>query len=197
MTEQSVIPKELEILNPEWQVKPILIGTKIYQLYPLTEGQAEKLSKIISELVYDIYTTDAVCPKCQAFYHDAVANKQEFCTKCKSVALDSLQKTAIDAILGKGRIKKVLAELLGIKEIDVTKATVAQLRYIAGLLYLQNFKPETSLPEGSEKNFQELLGWMGVEMEPRQSALEPSMSISRENTDSPENTSKGNGKTED
>jgi hypothetical protein len=196
MAENSVIPKELEILNPEWQVEPILIGTKLYQLYPLTEGQAEKLSKIISELVYDIYTTDAVCPKCRAFYHDAVGNEQIICTKCKDITLDTLQKSAIDAVLGKGRIKKVLAELLGIKEIDVSRATVAQLRYIAGLLYLQNFNPETTLPEGSEKNFQELLGWMGVEMEPRQSALEPSTSISPESTDSPENTSKENGKTE-
>lgn len=192
------IPKELEILNPEWQAKPILIGRKVHTLYPLTEGQAEKLSKTISKIIYDIYTTDMKCPKCGTIYRD-VLGRQELCSrkKCDGEPLIELQQEAIAAILGKGRLKSILAELFNIPEVDIARATIPQLKYIAGLLYKQNFSEE-SLPEGSEKNFQGLLNWMGIGTENRESVpLEPSTNISPESTDTPENISKENGKTED
>lgn len=196
MSESLDIPRELEILNPEWQAKPILIGMKVHTLYPLTEGQAEKLSKTISEIIYDIYTTDMKCPRCNAVYKDALGNIRT-CKKpkCKGV-LEEQQKEVIAAVLGEGRLKKVLAELLGIPEEDITEATVPQLKYIAGLLYTQNFSDD-SVPEGSEKNFQELLTWMGMGTEKRKSVqLEPSMNTLPVNTDTPENISKENGETE-
>ena len=194
MTENLDIPKELEILNPEWQAKPILIGMKVHTLYPLTEGQAEKLSKTISGIIHDIYTTDMQCPRCNAVYKDALGNFS-MCKKpkCKGL-LEAQQKEVIEAILGGGRLKKVLAELLDIQEEDVAESTIPQLKYIAGLLYAQNFS-EDSVPEGSEKNFQELLTWMGMGTEERMSApLEQSMNILPENTDLPENILEENGK---
>ena len=195
-TENLDIPKELEILNPEWQAKPILIGTKVYTLYPLTEGQAEKLSKTISEIIYDVYTADMKCPKCNTVYKDA-SGKQTLCPVCKDVQLVELQQEAITAIIGSGRLKKIIAELFGIQEADVRRATIPQLKYIAGLLFRQNFSAECS-PEGSEKNFQGLLNWMGLGTETRESApLAQSMNTSPGSMDSPENISKVNGKTED
>lgn len=191
------IPKELEILNPEFQAKPILIGKKIHTLYPLSEGQAEKLSKTISKIIYDIYTTDMQCPNCGTVYKDALG-KKEVCTKpkCKEEHLEELQKEVVEAILGGGRIKQVLAELFGIPEVDVARATLPQLKYIAGLIYMQNFSPE-SVPEESEKNFQDLLRWMGLGgMTETTVPSEPYMNTSQVNTDSQENISKGSGKTE-
>lgn len=190
------IPKELEILNPEWQAKKILIGTKVHTLYPLTEGQAEKLSKTINEIIYDIYTTDMKCPKCGTIYPDA-SGKQTLCAQCKDIVLVEMQQDAIPAIIGSGRLRKILSELFGIPESDIRRATVAQLKYIAGLIYKQNFSDECT-PEGSEKNFQGLRNWMGLGTEIRESVpLVQSTSISQQNTDIPENISKENGKTED
>lgn len=194
------IPKELEILNPEWQAKPILIGRKVHTLYPLTEGQAEKLSKTISKILYDIYTTDMFCPICKEVYKDALGGQTK-CTKesCKGTILQELQQDAITAILGKGRLKSVLAELFKIPEVDIKRATVPQLKHIAGLLFVQNFSDE-SIPVGTEKNFQGLLNWMGIGTESREEKLaqsEQSMSSSRQNMDLRESISKELGTTED
>lgn len=191
------IPEELEVLNPEWQAKPILIGRKVYTLYPLTEGQAEKLSKTIRDIIYCIYTMDVQCPRCGKVYKEA-SGKLFVCSKkgCEEEPLNDLQVDATSAILDQGRIKKIIAELFDIPEVEVKRATIPQLKYIAGLLYLQNFSDE-SAPENSEKNFQGLLNWMGIGMEARQSVpLEQSMNTSPESTGSPENISKESGTVE-
>lgn len=197
MNNQIDIPKELEVLNPEWLAKPILIGKKVYTLYPLTEGQAEKLSKTTNEIIYNIYTTDMRCPKCGKVYKDALG-KLFVCSKrnCEEEPLEELQMDAIAAILDGGRLKRIIAELFDIPETEVKRATLPQLKYIAGLLYLQNFSDD-SAPEDSEKNFKGLLNWMGIGMEARESVpLEPSTNTSQKNTDLPESISKENGKTE-
>ena len=177
MTEvKNDIPKELEILNPEWQKRPIILGTTVMDLYPLTEGQAEKLSRTIGEIVYDLYTTDCVGPACGRVYKDAV-----------------------DAILGKHRIRGILCELLNLTAGEVQRGTIAQLRHIAGILFIQNFDEELTLPEGSAKNFERLLEWMGLAVEKRepQSQSEKSTKPSPTNMDTPENISKDDGKMED
>lgn len=193
------IPKELEILNPEWQKKPIMLGTKVMYLYPLTEGQAEKLSRTIGDIVYDLYNTDSVCPQCGRVYKDA-EGEQMVCVnkKCNGVPLDSLQKDAIDAILGKHRIRSILCEILELTENEIKRATIPQLRHIAGILYTQNFDDELTLPEGSAKNFKRLLNWMGMGVEKREPQL-PSEKFTKPsptNMDTPESTSKEDGTTE-
>ena len=197
MEEKRIIPKELEILNPEWQKKPIMLGTKVMDLYPLTEGKAEKLSRTIGDIVYDLYNTDCICPLCKKVYKDA-EGRQMVCTnkKCGGEGLESLQKNAIDAILGKHRIRNILSEVLGLTEVEVKRGTIAQLRHIAGILYTQNFDEELTLPEGSAKNFQRLLEWMGVAVENRelQSPSEKSTKPLPMSTDTPANISTEDGK---
>lgn len=198
MEAKNDIPKELEILNPEWQKKPIMLGRKVMDLYPLTEGQAEKLSRTIGDIVYDLYNTDCICPICKKVYKDA-EGKQMVCidNKCKGMELESLQKDAIDAILGKHRIRSILSEVLGLTEVEIKRGTIAQLRHIAGTLFIQNFDDALTLPEGSAKNFQRLLEWMGIATEKRepQFQLEKSMKPLPTNMDTPESISKEDGKT--
>lgn len=197
MEAKSDIPKELEILNPEWQKKPIMLGTKVMDLYPLTEGQAEKLSRTIGEIVYDLYNTDCVCPVCKKVYKDA-EGKQMVCSnrKCNEAELESLQKDAIEAILGKHRIRSILCELLGLTESEIKRGTIAQLRHIAGTLYIQNFDDELTLPEDSAKNFERLLSWMGLVVERREPQFqsEKSMKPLPTNMDSQESISTEDGK---
>jgi len=198
MTETIDIPKELEILNPEWQARPILIGSKVHTLYPLTEGQAEKLSKTISKILYALYTTDMKCPVCGKVYKEALG-EQVVCINesCKNAVLEALQQDALPAILGSGRLRVMLSELFKIPEVDVKRATIQQLRYIASLIFVQNFSYDTA-PEGTEKNFKGLMEWMEIRTESREPVqLEPSMSTSPKNMGTPENISKEIGKTED
>ena len=199
MSEDAVveIPKELEVLNPEWQKKPILIGKKVHVLYPLTEGQAEKLSKVLGDVLYEIYTTDCKCPKCGRVYKDALGN-MEVCPgkKCAEEPLVDLQAPAVDAILKRGRIRVLLGELLGIPEADVRRATVPQLRYIAGIIFIQNFDEESTLPVGAEKNFERLLDWLGLGAAPAEPASGKSTKPLPMSTDGQGSTSKEDGKTE-
>ncbi len=197
MEVKNDIPKELEILNPEWQKKPIMLGTKVMDLYPLTEGQAEKLSRTIGDIVYDLYNTDCICPLCKKVYKDA-EGRQMVCTnkKCNEAELESLQKDAIDAILGKHRIRSILSEVLGLTEVEIKRGTIPQLRHIAGTLFIQNFDDELTLPEGSAKNFQRLLEWMGIATEKRapQFPLEKSTKPLPTNMDTHESISTEDGK---
>lgn len=192
------IPKELEILNPELQVKPILVGKKVYKLYPLTEGQVEKLSKFISDILYEVYTLDRECPKCHVVHRDA-ADPEKLLNKCPicDESLFDLKKPISEVILAEGRIKRILTTVIGIIETDVRNATLPQLKYIAGLLYAQNFDDEKTAPEDSSKNFTGLLDWLGIgAAEDSASPLEQSMKLSPTNMDLPESTSKENGETE-
>lgn len=194
------IPKELEILNPEWQKKPIMLGRKVMDLYPLTEGQAEKLSRTIGDIIYDLYNTDCVCPKCGRVYKDA-EGKQLVCggKKCNGAELEGLQKDAIDAVLGKHRIRNILCEVLNLTDSEIKRGTIPQLRHIAGILFIQNFDDELTLPKGSAKNFERLLDWMGLTVEKRgpQSQSEKFTKPLPMSMDTPENTSKESGKTGD
>lgn len=192
----NMIPKELEILNPEWQKKPIMLGKKVLDLYPLTEGQAEKLSRTIGDILYDLYNTDYICPVCRKVYKDAVGN-HSICInkKCEGAVLESLQKDVIEALLGKHRIRHILCEILGLTEAEVRRATIPQLRYIAGILFIQNFDDMLTLPEGSAKNFQRLLEWMGMGVAKREPQFQSEKSTKPlpTNMDTPVNISKESG----
>lgn len=171
--EKIDIPEELKILDPESQKQPIVVGKEGYMIYPLTEGQAEHVSKIISDVITDITTMDLVCPNCDFVYKNQLG-KQETCNRCNSGAgkrkkghkhaLVSLQKPPVEALVCEDRLPKLIEEILGIPSDEVkSNLTVNQFKHIAGILYVQNFKEEGGgLPDDSRKNFKALLDWTGL-----------------------------------
>jgi uncharacterized C2H2 Zn-finger protein len=173
--EKIEIPDELKILNPETQKMPIVIGLDAYMVYPLTEGQAERVSQIISDIITDITTLDVRCPNCGHVFKDQLG-RQETCNRCSGKGsgrktskkgghvLVSLQKPPVEALVCEERLPKLVEEILGIPAATVKeKLTVNQFKHIAGVLYVQNFKEEgAGLPDDSRKNFQALLGWTGL-----------------------------------
>lgn len=204
--EKIDIPEELKILNPETQKKPIVIGSEAYMVYPLTEGQAERVSELISNIITDITTLDVKCPNCDHVY-PGMLGKQDTCTKCKKKgkgkhALKSMQKPPVVALTFEDRIPKLIEGLIGIP-LDSVKEdlTINQFKHIAGVLYEQNFKEEGGgLPRDSAKNFNALLDWIGLGAQKNEELvkealkdLEKSTSHSQASTDSPENTSKEDG----
>lgn len=166
--EKIDIPDELQILNPELQKKPIVIGSDAYMIYPLTEGQAERVSKLISDILIDMTTMDMKCPNCDHIFPNKLG-RQETCNKCSKKGkgrhqLVSLQKTPVEALTKEDRIPKLVEELVGVPVNEVKEAlTINQFKHIAGVLFEQNFKEKGGgLPEDSRKNFQALLDWVGL-----------------------------------
>lgn len=182
--EKIEIPDELKILNPETQKMPIVIGLDAYMVYPLTEGQAERVSQIISDIITDITTLDVKCPNCGHVFKDQLG-RQETCNRCKGSGgrktskkgghvLVSLQKPPVEALVCEERLPKLVEEILGIPAATVKeKLTVNQFKHIAGVLYVQNFKEEDAgLPDDSRKNFQALLDWTGLGAQKSSSVVE-------------------------
>lgn len=168
--EKIDIPEELKILDPESQKQPIVVGKDAYMVYPLTEGQAERVSQIISDVMTDITTMDLKCPNCGHVFKGQLG-RLETCNRCKKDKkkggghqLISLQKPPVEALVCEDRLPSIVEEILGIPADDVKASlTVNQFKHIAGVLYVQNFKEEgAGLPDDSRKNFQALLEWTGL-----------------------------------
>lgn len=213
--EQIDIPNELMILNPELQKKPVLIGREAYMVYPLTEGQAERVSKLISDIIIDISTMDMKCPNCNHVFRNMLG-RQEKCNRCKTgkgyggSQLVSMQKPPVEALTHDDRIPKLLEELVGISASSVKESlTINQGKHIAGVLYVQNFMEGngSGLPEDSRKNFHALLEWVGLGAQENPEKivkevaapppLEKSMNPLPTSMDSQENISKEDGNPEE
>lgn len=212
--EKIEIPDELKILNPESQKEPVVIGVEAYMVYPLTEGQAERVSQLISDIISDISTMDMKCPNCNHIFSNALG-QQETCNKCKGGAggkkgkaghrLVSMQRTPVESLTHEDRIPRLIEELVGIPKEGVKETlTINQFKHIAGVLYEQNFNEEGSgLPEESRKNFKALLTWIGLGAQKTQEAIpadsnmvdfaKPTKPLPT-STDSQENISKEDGK---
>ncbi len=208
MTAEKIdIPDELMILNPEFQKKPVVIGKEAYMVYPLTEGQTERVSRLIADLMSDITSMDMQCPKCKNIFPNMLG-EQETCGVCKGEPrLISMQKSPIEALTCEERVPKLIQEVVGIPAKVVKESlTIPQAKHVAAVLFEQNFKDESNIPEESGKNFQALLDWMGLGAEAKAGnkaeiektntgeELEKSMKPLPMNTDSPESTSKEDGK---
>jgi len=160
--EKTAIPDELKTLNPEMQKEVIVVGTEAYFVYPMTEGQVERMSRIISEIFEEIFTTDMVCPSCRKVFRNAMG-RVDVCNQCADAVLEPKQKSPVEALTREDRIVKIVEELVGIKAAKVKEGmTIAQFKHAAGVIYKQNFKDEGVVPEESAKNFKALLDMLGL-----------------------------------
>lgn len=106
----SSVPPELEFLLPEKVCKPILIGDTAYNLYPLAEGEFEKLSIEVSKLFNTVFVKGEMSP------------------------IDYLMKgDTLATILGEA-LKPLAVE--DIKQ----KLTAKQMMYAASVLWNMNFE---------------------------------------------------------
>lgn len=201
------IPDELKILNPEIQKEVVVIGAKGYEMYPMTEGQAERLSMLLSKVMSEVFSTDMQCRRC-GLIHEGMYGKKSVCDAlCDAMVKDSstgavcggqlatLQRSPVDALFGDDRLVKMLSELLGLKENDVReKVTVPQLKHIAGVIWKLNFD-DSLLPREAQVNFQKMAGWLGLGGGPSDSGLlpAPSMKPSPESMGLPASTSRESG----
>ena len=64
MANEVEVPKELEVLLPELNKGVIVVGSKAYEMFPLYEGQLEKITSEIATLMEKVNCPDGRCPKC-------------------------------------------------------------------------------------------------------------------------------------
>jgi len=107
---RATVPTELEFLLPEKVCKPIIIGDQAYDLYPLTEGEFEKLSSEVSKLFASVFVKGDISPIDYLVQKDVLAN---FLT-------ESLKPLSIEDIK--------------------SKLTAKQMVYIASVLWQMNFE---------------------------------------------------------
>jgi len=161
MAKEIPIPEELSVLLPETNKKVVVIGDKAYEIFPLWEGQLEKISKDIANYFDSIFSDDRRCPKCGKVVKNAIAKKIEECPVDKE-ALEDMRKSPIEAILGGGKVPDWIEMVLGIPKEEIReKITFPQLKHLAAVFYQQNFSTD-GLPQESRENFQKLLGMIGL-----------------------------------
>lgn len=106
---RASVPSDLEFLLPEKVCKPVIIGDQCYDIYPLTEGEFEKLSIEVSKLFDSVYVKGDVSPIDYLVQKDVLANF--LCEALKPLSMDDI----------KGKL------------------TAKQMVYIAATLWQMNF----------------------------------------------------------
>lgn len=154
------IPDELRVLLPETAKKIVVVGSKVYEMYPLKEKMIERISKDIVDLLGKIASKDAKCPKCERVVISAIRQGIIECPDCK-VILKSTALNPIDAILGSGKIPEWVTMATDIDKVETVEMTLNQMKHFAGVFWAQNFSDE-GLPKDSQENFQKLLEMIGM-----------------------------------
>jgi len=161
MAKEIPIPEELKVLLPEDNKGVVVVGDKAYEIYPLVEGQLERVSKDIAMYFETVFSMDAKCSKCNKVVKDAVKKEIDTCPACKE-SLVEIRKSPIEAILGGGKVPEWIEMICNVQKVEVqANMTLKQMKHFAGIFYSQNFSDE-GLPEESKANFKKLLGMIGM-----------------------------------
>jgi len=156
-TDKAVeVPDELRVLLPEENTMAVVIGSRAYEMSPLTEGVVERVSKDVAEILNKVFNNNARCPKCEKVFPDQLGITLE-CPDCK-VSLVDCRESPIEAIISSGKIPKLVEQIIEVPANIVAKnMTIPQMKHFAGVFWKQNLSDD-GLPEESRKNFQGLLG---------------------------------------
>lgn len=159
MAKEITVPEELKVLLPDLNKQVIVIGAKAYEIYPLNEGQLERISGEIADVFEKINSPDGQCPKCEKVFRQAMPRKIFVCPD-DGEALLTMSQGPIEAIFKSSKIPQWVEMITGIPHEEVkANMTLNQIKHFAGLFWKLNFSDD-GLPEVSQKNFSKLLGMM-------------------------------------
>jgi hypothetical protein len=164
MAKEIPVPEELKILLPDLNKGTIVVGSKAYEMFPLNEGQLERISGEIADIMEKINSPDGQCPKCGKVVKGALPKK---IYKCPDDGEDLMQmnQSPLEAILKSSKVPKWIEMITSVPEEEVkANMTMNQIKHFAGLFWKLNFSDE-GLPEVSQANFKRLLGMMGAQTE--------------------------------
>lgn len=155
-TEKAVeVPDELRVLLPEKNKMVVVIGSRAYEVFPMTEGVVERVSKDVADILGKVFNNNVRCPKCEKMFRDQLGITTE-CPDCK-VAVVDCRESPIEAIISSAKIPKLVEQIIEVPANVVAKnMTIPQMKHFAGVFWKQNLSDD-GLPEESRKNFQGLL----------------------------------------
>lgn len=155
-TEKAVeVPSELRVLLPEENKMVVLVGDRAYEMFPMTEGTVERVSRDVAEILGKVFNNNARCPKCEKLFSDQLGIVAE-CPDCKISVVDC-RESPIEAVISSGKIPKLVEQIIEVPANVVSKnMTIPQMKHFAGVFWKQNLSDD-GLPEESRKNFQGLL----------------------------------------
>ncbi len=161
MAKEIPVPDELKILLPELAKETIVVGSKAYEMMPLTEGQLERVSNDIAAIIEKINSPHGKCPKCGKIVRNALPAKIFECPDDKA-SLETMNESPMEAILNSSKISQWIELITGIPSEEVkANMTFNQIKHFAGLFWKLNFS-EDGLPKESKENFSNLLGMIGM-----------------------------------
>lgn len=134
---EVVIPEALRLLNPEENGEIIVIGTKGYRLFPLTEGQVEEVAAVAGDIITGLIPEGKIEGKI-------------------NINMQNVVQTFFNTLVKENKIAEVLSKIVGLDKNKIKDITIPQLAHLASVIYKQNFCKD-SLPSITVKNFGSLL----------------------------------------
>jgi predicted RNA-binding Zn-ribbon protein involved in translation (DUF1610 family) len=159
MAKEVSVPDELNILLPEQSKGTIVVGDKAYEIFPLVEGQLERITADLVSVMEKINSPDGQCPKCGKVIKSALPKKIFNCPDCGD-GLMTMDQSPVEAIVSSGKVPIWVEMITGVPKEEVAgNMTLNQIKHFAGLFWKLNFSDE-GLPEVSQQNFKNLLEMM-------------------------------------
>jgi hypothetical protein len=178
MAKEIPVPEELKILLPELNKATIVVGAKAYEMFPLVEGQLERIISEIGAIMEKINSPDGQCSKCGKVVKNARPLKIFNCDD-DGAPLLSVVASPIEALMGSSKIPEWVSMITALPPEEIkANMTLNQIKHFAGVFWKQNFTDE-GLPAESLENFRGLLRKFGPEKQ---------MEQRKEETPSAENT---------
>ena len=172
MAKEIPIPDELKILNRDLSGKPIVVGSKGYEIFPMVEGDLERIVDDMVSVMERINSPHGKCRKCGKVVENALPMAVFECPDDKE-KLVTMNESPVKAILKSSKIPAWVEIICGIPEHEVkANMTYPQMEHFAGVFWQQNFSDE-GLPKESLENFQKLLGMMGMRPQEKKMAPNP------------------------
>jgi hypothetical protein len=161
MAKEVEVPNELKILLPELNKGVIVVGSKAYEMFPLYEGQLEKITSEFATLMEKVNCPDGQCPKCGKVVKGALPRKIFKCPDDNEDLL-TMNEPAMKAIIESSKVPEWVEMITGVPKDEVKASmTLNQIKHFAGLFWKLNFGNE-GMPGESQENFKRLLGMMGA-----------------------------------
>ena len=172
MAKEIPVPDELKVLLPETSKAVILVGSKAYEMFPLYEGQLEKVTGDIAKVYDAMFCPDRECPKCGKVVKYAIPKKIVECPDDKEW-LEDVGKSPMEAILASGKVPEWIEMITEVPKTEVAATmTLNQIKHFAGKFWQQNFSDD-GLPEESKANFTKLLEMIGMSEKKVSPAVKP------------------------
>lgn len=165
MAREIPVPEELKILLPELNKATIVVGSKAYEMFPLVEGQLERIIVEIGAIMEKINSPDGQCSKCGKVVKNARPLKIYTCPDDNAPML-SVVASPMEALVGSSKVPEWVAMITTLPSEEVkANMTLSQIKHFAGVFWKQNFTDD-GLPPESLENFRSLLRKFGPEKAP-------------------------------